>query len=443
MIITKRLTPKDLHPKDNHDLIENLPELFTRTCSQFSDPVEKGVFLFSSLGVLSGCLPNYIGNYDGKWVSPHLYLFVLAPYGTGKGSMSFARYLGSEIHKTKKECTRKAMAEYMEQIKAVSKRKKGDTANSDTSAIPVPPNEMLYIPADNSKSALVDTLNDNRGSGIIFETEGDTLAAALKQDFGTFMDILLKAYHHEPISFMRRQNKETKEVDTPRLSIVLSSTYDQFLSFIRSAENGLVSRFAYYLLPENKVFRDVFADDKQMLQMYFVELGKMIEQRYNEMYSRKTPLIFLFTKGQKDSFNQYFYNVKAEADGLEGSVNRLALMTFRIAMVLTYFRHYEYHGEEQPDKHLTCIDRDFTNALAISKVLQENAETVHALLPKKRGRTPGNIDELYDALTEEFTTKEALTKAKDLSIAKRKCERFLEKDERIKKIIQGKYLKIK
>lgn len=443
MNLTTRFTPGELHPKDNHNIIENLPEFFTTACSKFSDPVEQGVFLYSALGVLSGCLPNYSGLYDGKWVSPHLYVFILAPYGTGKGSMTFARCLGMAIHKTKRERTRKAMCEYIEAQKLQRKNKKKEGENTDDNPNPAPANEMLYIPADSSKSALVEALNDNGGCGMIFETEGETLAAALKQDYGTFLDVLLKAYHHEPIAFMRRQNRETKEVDSPRLAIVLSSTYDQFLTFIRSAENGLVSRFAYYLLPENKAFRNVFSDDKQILQKDFDEVGTKMEQRYNNMQTRRKPLYFFFTDEQQDSFNLYFGKIKSEADGLEGSINRLALMTFRIAMVLTYFRDVEFHGEQHPDEYLKCSDKDFTNALAISTVLQDNAEAVHALLPQKRGRTPGNIDELIAALPDEFVTKDALVKAKELHIAKRKAERFLEKDERIDRVSQGKYKKKK
>ena len=82
-----KFTPRDLYPQEGHNITENLPEFLKQACNQFNDTNEKELFLFSALGVLSGCLPNYYAHYDGKWYSPHLYVFVLAPFGTGKGSM--------------------------------------------------------------------------------------------------------------------------------------------------------------------------------------------------------------------------------------------------------------------------------------------------------------------------------------------------------------------
>ena len=196
-----RKTSLDLNPKDDHNIVDNLPEILKNACCQFSDPTERELFLFAALGVLSGCLPNYLGHYDGRWISPHLYVYVLAPYGTGKGSMIFAKYLGDTIHKLKRARTKEAMARYKEQQKALTRRKKGESVNSDTSAIAVPANEMLFCPADSSKSALIDLLNDNMSSGIIFETEGDTLRSALNQDFSNYSDVLRKAFHHEHVTF--------------------------------------------------------------------------------------------------------------------------------------------------------------------------------------------------------------------------------------------------
>lgn len=438
-----RPTPENLHPKDNHNIIDNLPAELKQACCSFDDAIEQFVFFYSAVGVLSGCLPNYIGNYDGKWISPHLYIFILASYGTGKGTMTFARHLGMSIHKKKRDRYKQALANYLAALKSNGKKGKADKDSVENAANPEPASEMLYMPADTSKSALVDALNDNNGCGIVFETEGDTLKAALGQDYGTFMDILLKAFHHELISFMRRQNKENKEISEPRLAVILSSTYDQFLDFIRSAENGLVSRFAYYLLPENKTFRNVFANDKQLLQKYFEEFGRRVEDKYNHLYALPEPITFHFTDQQQETFNSYFGKVKQEAAGLEGSINRLALITYRIAMILSFFRHYEYHKDQHPDKYFTCADRDFTNALAISQVLQENAESIHDLLPKIRGKKPGNIDELYDALPDEFTAKEAKAKAAELKVTKRTAERFLEKDVRLDRTAHGRYKKIK
>ncbi len=443
MQITRHTSP-DLHPKDNHNIIENLPEILKQACNKFSDPTEQELFLYAALGVLSGCLPNYIGHYDSRWYSPHLYIYVLAPYGTGKGSMIFAKYMGDKIQTAKRTRSRESMTRYLHQVKALPKGKKGDTDKAAISAIPIPANEMLYFPADSSKSALIDSINDNKWGGIIFETEGDTLASALKQDYGAYSDILRKAFHHEYISLLRRQDKEYKEVPEPRLAVVISSTFDQFRKLIKSADNGLVSRFAYYLLPANNEFRDVFSDEKKFHKEYFISLGESIERKYDYLYSCREPISFHFTTGQKQVYNAFFSKAKREADGLEGSVNRLGVIGFRIAMILAFYRHYDVHYDENPPVQVMCDDKDFTNTLAIINKLYDNAETIHTMLPAAgQGITPGNMQTFYDAMPDEFEKKEAVKIAAKLCIGSRSVERYLKEDERIEKIGHGKYKKKK
>ncbi len=443
MQITPYTSP-DFHPKDNHCIIENLPVFIKQGCKQFNDPKEQELFLMAALGVLSGCLPNYLGNYDGPWLSPHLYFFFLARYGTGKGMIAFARYLAESIHLNKRKRTNAAMAEY-NKTRAKTRKKKGDTANSESADIPLPPNEMLYIPADNSKSALIDTLNDNRGCGIIFETEGDTQRAALGLDYAAFLDVLLKAFHHEPLTFQRRQGREYKEVTEPRLAIVMSSTYDQFIKLVPSAENGLVSRFAYYMLQPDKGFKNVFSGERKYLKDNFVSMGQVVELKYNALHQLHKPIFFHFTANQEEFFNSMFDKAKSEAAiELGGSINRLGVICFRIAMILAYFRHFDRSSDHKPPEAVYCEDIDFTNAVAITSVLHENMETLHTLLPPTgKAKTPGNMQALFEALPDEFETKKAVEIAAKLCIGSRSAERYLKKDERLENVSHGKYKKKK
>lgn len=60
-----------------------------------------------------------------------------------------------------------------------------------------PPEKMLFIPANNSTTGVFQLLFDNEGRGLMFETEGDTLAQAFKTDYGNYSDGFRKAFHHE------------------------------------------------------------------------------------------------------------------------------------------------------------------------------------------------------------------------------------------------------
>ena len=56
-----------------------------------------------------------------------------------------------------------------------------------------PAERMLFIPANNSTTGVFQLLSDNEGKGLIFETEGDTLAQAFKSDYGNYSDGFRKA----------------------------------------------------------------------------------------------------------------------------------------------------------------------------------------------------------------------------------------------------------
>ena len=80
------------------------------------------------------------------------------------------------------------------------------------------------MPANSSATAMCQTLFENDGVGLMFETEGYTLASTFKSEHGNYSDALRKAFHHESISYNRRKDREFVELKTPRLSAVLSGT---------------------------------------------------------------------------------------------------------------------------------------------------------------------------------------------------------------------------
>ena len=173
-------------------IIDDLPGMLKEPCTHLVDETEKEVFLVGALGVVSGLLPNITGLYSGKWITPNLYVYVLAGYGGGKGGLDFARKLGEQIHLDKRETSKIQMDNYLKEVEVYKKRLKIYNKGNDIGEPPTPPTKpptlMLFIPANNSKSGVYQLLKENDGKGIIFESEGDTLADALKQDYGNFSD---------------------------------------------------------------------------------------------------------------------------------------------------------------------------------------------------------------------------------------------------------------
>ena len=142
---------------------------------------------------------------------------------------------------------------------------------------------------------------------MIFETEGDTLAQTFKSEHGNYSDGFRKAFHHEIISYNRRKDREFVELETPRLSALLSGTPKQVSTLIPNAENGLFSRFIFYYMNILPVWKDVFAgDDSQTLDDYFRQLGDRFFDLYKTLQHQSEPLRFCLTATQQQAFNAYF-----------------------------------------------------------------------------------------------------------------------------------------
>ncbi len=372
------------------NIIKDLPKILRMSCNVLVEENEKEVFLIGALGVISGLLPNIKGMYAGKWISPNLYVYVLSGYGGGKGGLDYARALGEKIHQEKKEETKRQVAEYQKNIKvykkalmAYNKDKKSDV-EPPVKPSP-PPSLMLFIPSNNSKSGVYQLLQENNEKGIIFESEGDTLAGALSQDYGNFSDTLRKAFHHEYLDFFRRMNNENVSIQHPELSVVLSSTFDQLKTLIPSTENGLYSRFLFYELKQNNRFNNVFDNRKSDYRGHFNKAGEEFKHLYNSLEKLDTPIWFNLSDEQKDRFVKLFNEKKVklieEMDKtMSGTANRLGIIAYRIMMILTVLRNYD---NGMLNNSVKCTDVDFNNALKVIDRLEKHAKTVYEYLTLK------------------------------------------------------------
>ncbi|MDR0604041.1 MAG: DUF3987 domain-containing protein, partial [Bacteroidales bacterium] len=261
-------------------------------------------------------------------------------------------------------------------------------------------------PANNSSTGLFQNLNDNQGIGLIFETEGDTLAQTFKSEHGNYSDGFRKAFHHETISYNRRKDREYVELVMPRLSALLSGTPKQVSALVPSAENGLFSRFIFYYMNILPVWKDVFAgDDSQTLDDYFRSLGNQFFDFY-KILQQSEPLRFCLTKAQQQQFNTYFSETQNQYLCLCGidylaTVRRLGLITFRIAMIFSALRFMQTNHYKTP---FVCSDTDFNTVLEMVKILVQHAAKVFSALPAESTPTqPSNLTmALFQALPQQF-----------------------------------------
>ncbi len=385
-----------------------LPSLLKGACNTLTDDIEKEVFLVGALGMISGLLPNVKGMYDSKYYTSNLYVYILANYGVGKGSLSLCKHLGQPIHKKKKQAYEEEFKEYQAQLENYDryKRKKSNNEGEEITKPEHPKKQLLFIPANNSKTGAFELLSSNNGNGIIFETEGDTIADATKQDYGNYSDGLRKAFHHETISYYRRTEKEHVEIESPALSVIISSTFGQFTKLIPSIENGLYSRFLYYELKGNDTFKNVFDKRKRNYNSYMEHLGFKFKDYYLHLETLESPIIFSLQERQENTFLEIFQKWKRELNeyvskDLDGTVNRLGLICFRIAMIFTALRMFD-NGEDT--NTIVCNDTDFNNAIAIVGILKYHSLKVFYKLNQQQ--TTSKKEKIIDKADKLIKAKE-------------------------------------
>lgn len=411
-------------PRIPVDVYIQLPGILRESCEMFADAIEKDVFLIGAIAVISGCLPNIQGIYFDEPVSAHLYAFITAPAGSGKGKLKWAKYFGSTIHKSMVQQSIQEKKAYEQELENYNNLNKNQRQGVERPR--EPKRKMFYIPANSSASAFIQALSDNDFKGIIFETEADTLAGTLKQDWGNFSDVLRKAFHHESTNMFRRKDNEHIEVEDPHLAIALSGTPKQVHNMMPDVENGLFSRFLYYAFEDYSDFKNPFISHQQVNYTEFFEVkGEQIHELYQTLIDQPSPFEFRFTAEQGEVFTQQFNTLYKRNRMLLGNdfnanSRRLGLITFRIAMVLRSLRILDDGDYSNP---LICDEADFQTAIQIAFTLEKHAIVVYQNLPNNDLK--GLKLKFYNALPENFNRHTYLSVAQDLNIKEKTAEKYI------------------
>jgi len=433
-------------PQEVHS---NLPDLLKQVISKADSPEDADLLLLGAMTVFSACLPNIYGLYNQCEVYPNLFLFVVAKASAGKGRLSLCRRLVAPIHKHLRELYAIEKEQYETDLQryATTKNKEDVTKPQE------PPLRTLFIPANNSATGLFQLLKENEEKGLIFETEGDTLSQTFKSEHGNYSDGFRKAFHHEPISYNRRKDREFVELAHPQLSALLSGTPKQVLSLIPDSENGLFSRFLFYYINLQPVWKNVFAGNENApLEYQFDRIASDFQTLFHHLQQQPQRLRFALSTQQQEQFNAYFDSTQQQyhsqfGDSFIGTVRRLGLSTFRISMILTTLRLINLNPLDSLNFLLVCNNTDFNTALTITKALIHHAALIFQQLPTETPEHTPNINpqqRLLQSLPQEFDRKKYLEIAKTLNIpdktAEKQIERYLQSNL-IERISHGNYRK--
>ena len=405
-------------PNFAFEVKDKLPQILQSVVNHSASSGEADMMLMGAITTLSASLPNVYGIYDQNRVFPNLYLFVNAKASAGKGRLNMCKGLIKPI--------------IQEQL-----------AVADA--------QSLILPANSSATAIYKQLALNNGHGLIFETEADTLNIAMRNSVGNFSDGLRKAFHHEPISYLRRKENERIEIREPHLSVVLSGTPKQCHKLIPSAENGLFSRFAILHLESNNAWSDVFSSKYESNTLAYSLLANRIYELYKRLRCLEQPIEFKFTNKQKTLFNQYFNDIQESLindDNFTASIRRMGVITYRIAMILNALN---LENCKYLPTSITCTNKTFDAALTIAKSLLQHTMQFYSSLPegaeasKQHSLKEKQKADLLQMMPNEFSRKELVNIGKTLNISIRTADTYLREfiaSQRVENITYGSFRKV-
>ena len=280
---------------------------------------------------------------------------------------------------------------------------------------------MFFIPGDTSEASLVGHIGDNEGKGCVFETEADTISGANKQEWGGFSPVLRKNFHHEDISRTRKTDDEFTEISNSRFSFLTTGTPDQVNRLIPNSEDGLYSRFLFYVFSIPYEWRSTFTKEiGDSMDVILSKLGKSFytnQKNHDERSFSLTP-----EQGEKldNTFAKTLEKMKKD-DCQEEAVSvlfRHGLMAYKIAMTLSAI--------ESKAEVITCSDKVFDLSMKlISEVFLGNSldQLKHMSKSNKPSRSKQTL--LLKVLPLEFDRKQAIVIAKEIGIPQRSADSYL------------------
>ncbi|WP_294558977.1 DUF3987 domain-containing protein [uncultured Bacteroides sp.] len=412
------------------------PEILLLIMSYVNSPIQRDVMLLGALTAFGASMERYVRcPYAGKLQSPCLQSFIVAPSASGKGILSLIRLLIEPIHDDIRQQVAKAMDAYKKEKAAYDIMGK---ERSKVEAPQMPQNRMFLISGNNTGTGILQNIMDANGTGLICETEADTISAAIGSEYGHWSDTLRKAFDHDRLSYNRRTDQEYREIKKSFLSVLLSGTPAQVKPLIPSTENGLFSRQLFYYMHGIRIWINQFESGETDLEAVFTDIGLVWKQKLDLLKEHGLHTLRL-TDEQKKEFNDLFSDLffrsgLANDNEMSSSIARLAVNTCRIMAEVAILRALEsdcpYSSGQllTPDKEITADNikdgiitrwdvtitaEDFKAVLGLVTPLYRHATHILSFLPSTEVSRRGNADRdaLFEILGDEFTRTQVLEQA--------------------------------
>ena len=366
---------------------QSLPEPLQQMLSLATTPEEQDILLLATLTAASACVPNLYFRYGptGKRYYSNLQCFILAASASGKG-------IANQV---------------LEMVRVIDER------------------YPLLISGDSTLAAWYKALMERNGCGYMHESEGSVITDIWKSGAANYNTALRKAAEHEPIS--RNRCTGTSEISSPRLSMLLTGTFNQYRTLVPSIENGYFSRLLTLVVRERNPFNKRYVTTTGNKSAIAKQVGHKLLSVYEQL-AQSGEKEWSLSDGQKERLGshletEYSTLIHLLGENFHSVVLRMAVNIIRIAMILSAMRG---KGKEA----WICRDEDYQNAELIgNKLLLHMAATYQMIEGEQQAIVPEvkPLDQrtiLFEQLNTTYDHKDLAEEAQRQGISKRTAERW-------------------
>lgn len=420
-----------------------LPKPLTDLVSHVEGDRQRIALLVASMTMIGGVIPGVQTLYHGTRYSPGLYLFVVGPPGSGKGSIGPAELIVRKVDEEIQLESAQAFKAYKDELA----RWKSKGLKAGIPPPEEPERKVLLLPADSTGPVLVQAVCTNP-SVVIFDSEADSLQIALRAETGDASAALRKAWQCERVSQARKGNNLLVSTDRPHLSIVFSGTPDQIVALVKHVGSGLTSRIGFIEFEAQSEFRDPFksgldhvAAAAKLMQWSIRNLWRFVRE-----HGKEIEFTVVLTESQQQQLIEHFTERLTDPieDADHGTTLRAGITAVRITTILTVVRRWFTSNHLDPVMEAT--DDDALLGIVLAEFLRRGTDSIiHRLratgpsapLPPAKRKT----QEWYASLPNELSAQDALAAAARFGIGRSSIYKLLGREDYFEKIGHGQYRK--
>jgi hypothetical protein len=402
-----------------------LPDLLSKGVHAFKTKEEKLLFLQLAITVASGLLTKVKGQYRQGTVNTNLYCVGMARPASGKGLISYVDILISKVQEHFLNQSEEALKKYRSELLEYKRNRKNDSNAKPPSRKPF---KVVRIPANCTSSKLIQHIQDNHPDvpTIMIEAEVDALVAAMESDL-TYSDILRKGFHGEIVSISRKTEAEYATITNWKMAVAMVGTPNQFVKLVNNRSDGLMSRFMVNIIDKPPVISGIRpCPGCPNLTEVFNRISKNIFDlwKFQDSSELKVDLTLEHWEALQEYLDKKLEKVVQEhGDDAAQIILRHGLMAFKICMILTAIRKFEYR-EIKPE--MICSPDDFNIAMAIIGRSIDDSLIFYEMLPDiSVNRKTGHKLKFLNYLPESFSRQQAIDLGLSNKVSTSSIDRWL------------------